>query len=76
MLPRAAKDWAFCRWLTIEYGVGCIPMTAFYDPESKHLATNLVRFSFCKSDAALATAAERLLGFKDRVPRTGAPPPS
>jgi|MDTB01.1.fsa_nt_gb kynurenine--oxoglutarate transaminase/cysteine-S-conjugate beta-lyase/glutamine--phenylpyruvate transaminase len=35
------KDWAFARWLTHEYGVTNIPMSAFYTPELKPSVANL-----------------------------------
>ena len=50
-------DVAFCRRLTIEAGVTAIPVSAFY--ESGGPAT-LIRFAFCKDDAVLAEALERL----------------
>jgi len=56
------RDWAFCRWLTIEVGVAAIPPSAFYSKENKHLAANLARFAFCKSDETLQEAQKRLLG--------------
>ena len=53
-------DRDFCRWLTREHGVAAIPPSVFYsaDPdEGRHL----VRFAFCKTEATLQAAAERLL---------------
>lgn len=35
--PVMTRDWAFCRMLTIEYGVAAIPPSAFYCPEDKAL---------------------------------------
>ena len=92
-----------CRWLTIEFGVACIPMTSFYlgdhkvrarvasqglptwqcvptsaaptstAPVEQVLASNLVRFAFCKTDEALDLAAERLEKFSVAV---GSRPPA
>lgn len=53
-------DYAFCRWLTAEIGVAAIPPGAFYSPAHKHLARNLARFCFCKTDETLDAAAQRL----------------
>jgi N-succinyldiaminopimelate aminotransferase len=53
-------DVSFCRHLTVEVGVAAIPPSAFYCPEHKHLARHHARFCFCKSDATLGAAAERL----------------
>ena len=55
-----SRDWAFARWLTSEVGVTPIPPSAFYRKETAHLASNLARFAFCKTDPALAEAKNRL----------------
>ena len=54
------RDVQICRWLTKEIGVTAIPPSAFYSPEHSHLATNVARFCFCKTDAILEAAATRL----------------
>lgn len=49
---------AFTSWLIKEIGIACIPNTGFYlRPER---AGNYVRFCFCKSNATLEQAADRL----------------
>eukprot|EP00953_Heterococcus_sp_UTEX-ZZ885_P009147 5419-Heterococcus_DN1.PRE.1 len=58
--PIMTRDWAFCRWLTVEKSVTAIPPSAFYQTEHKHLAANLARFAFCKEDATIAGAAAEL----------------
>jgi N-succinyldiaminopimelate aminotransferase len=58
-----ADDVAFCRHLTTEAGVAAIPPSAFYSAPHKREAAHLARFAFCKSDAVLAAAEERLLRF-------------
>lgn len=58
--PEMTRDWALARYLTIVHGVACIPPSAFYCDKTKPLAANLLRFAFCKTDAELARAAERL----------------
>ena len=51
-------DRAFCRWLIEAAGVAAIPPGSFYlDPAC---GADLVRFAFCKRDATLRTAVERL----------------
>ncbi len=54
------RDYDVCRWLTSEVGVAAIPPSAFYSPEHKHLAQDLARFCFCKTDAVLDEASRRL----------------
>ncbi|MBL8953743.1 MAG: aminotransferase class I/II-fold pyridoxal phosphate-dependent enzyme [Myxococcaceae bacterium] len=55
-----ADDFETCRWLTREVGVAAIPPSAFYSAEHKAEAKRLVRFAFCKGDATLAEAVQRL----------------
>ena len=55
-----ADDAAVCRYLTTEIGVAAIPPGAFYSEPHKHLAKDHARFCFCKEDATLDAAAERL----------------
>jgi aspartate/methionine/tyrosine aminotransferase len=57
-----ADDWAFCRWLAIEYGVLGIPTSSFYaTPEA--VTQPLVRFAFCKRDATLEAARAKFARF-------------
>ncbi|MFZ5781580.1 MAG: aminotransferase [Pseudomonadota bacterium] len=54
-----AVDEDFCRHITVEAGVTAVPVSAFY--EERALAPrHLVRFCFCKEDATLDLAADRL----------------
>jgi N-succinyldiaminopimelate aminotransferase len=53
------NDVAFCRHLTSEVGVAAIPPSAFYHRPAD--GAQLARFAFCKAQATLETAAERLL---------------
>lgn len=50
-------DKEFAIWLTQQYGVATIPLSAFYQHEHQQ---QLVRFCFAKSEATLRVAAERL----------------
>jgi N-succinyldiaminopimelate aminotransferase len=51
---------AFCRALPERAGVVAVPSGVFYAAEHAHLGRHLVRFAFCKSDAVLGDAVERL----------------
>jgi len=51
---------AFCRGLPSRAGVVAVPTVVFYDPRHADLGRSLVRFAFCKSDAVLGEAAQRL----------------
>jgi N-succinyldiaminopimelate aminotransferase len=53
---------AFCRSLAERAGIVAIPSVVFYDPAHARLGRHLVRFAFCKSDAVLAEAVQRLAG--------------
>ncbi|HEV8551029.1 MAG TPA: methionine aminotransferase [Polyangiaceae bacterium] len=50
-------DLSFCRRLTTEIGVAAIPLSPFY---AEPPAQRVVRFCFCKREATLDAAAERL----------------
>lgn len=60
--PKAmeTRDYAICRWLTTEIGVTAIPPSAFYSPENKAMAANMIRICFCKTDETLDAARDRL----------------
>ncbi len=53
-------DTQLCQALPELTGVVAIPPSAFYSDAHKHLAKNLVRFAFCKSDEAILEAGRRL----------------
>ena len=42
------RDKAFCRYMTVEFGVTAIPPSSFYSEEHRHLAANYARFACCK----------------------------
>ena len=52
-------DEDFCRHITVEAGVTAVPVSAFYDDIGK-APRHLARFCFCKHDATLDAALERL----------------
>lgn len=56
----AADDVAFCKWLITAAGVAAIPPTAFYSEGHKPFVQTWARFAFCKQQATLERAAERL----------------
>ncbi|MEJ5247216.1 aminotransferase class I/II-fold pyridoxal phosphate-dependent enzyme [Caldilinea sp.] len=65
--PAERRDVAICRWLTTEIGVAAIPPSPFYSKPHQHLAQNLARFTFCKTDDLLDEAARRLQKIPKRV---------
>ena len=54
-----ASDRAFARYLTLEIGVACIPVSPFY-PSGRREDGELARFAFCKELRTIQAAAERL----------------
>lgn len=60
-LGTVADDTAFCRTLTTEARVTAIPVSAFYDSEQP--PRRFIRFCFCKPEALLDQAVERLDGY-------------
>jgi aspartate/methionine/tyrosine aminotransferase len=52
---------AFAKRLTVEGGVTTIPISGFYVGPSP--PTHLVRFCYCKEDAKLQAAVERLKAY-------------
>lgn len=64
--PHHSSDYAFCKWLTHEYGVTPIPLSTFYDntqakSTKEYKVTNFVRFAICKSDETLDEVERRLM---------------
>ena len=51
------KEDEFCKWLTTEFGVAAIPMSALTGDGDDQ---GVVRFCFAKKDETLRTALERL----------------
>eukprot|EP01016_Furgasonia_blochmanni_P045513 TRINITY_DN6431_c0_g3_i1.p1 TRINITY_DN6431_c0_g3~~TRINITY_DN6431_c0_g3_i1.p1 ORF type:complete len:143 (+),score=13.69 TRINITY_DN6431_c0_g3_i1:64-492(+) len=63
--PAYAPDYAFYRWLSVEFGVTPVPLGTFYDnSQAKSVkdwkTTNFVRFAICKSDETFAEVNKRL----------------
>jgi N-succinyldiaminopimelate aminotransferase len=59
-------DVEFCRRLTVEGGVTAVPVSAFYQDDPPE---HFIRFSFCKEDATLDEAIQRMKEYfngKDR----------
>ncbi|MBL6650380.1 MAG: aminotransferase class I/II-fold pyridoxal phosphate-dependent enzyme, partial [Reyranella sp.] len=52
-------DEDFCRHITVEAGVTGVPVSAFYDAPER-APRHFARFCFCKHDATLDSAIERL----------------
>jgi len=59
-ISKMPRDWALSRWLTTTVGVTAIPPSAFYSPENLHLASDTLRFAFCKNEETLLEASRRL----------------
>ncbi|ORZ32972.1 putative aminotransferase [Catenaria anguillulae PL171] len=59
-MPSTNRDWRVCYWLTTKIGVAAIPPSSFYSRENAHLAENLARFCFCKTDETLDEAVAKL----------------
>jgi len=55
----AGDDVAFCRWLTETAKVTAIPVSAFY-ADAASAPRHYARFAFCKNDATLDLALERM----------------
>ncbi len=60
-------DVEFAERMLSEVKVAAVPASCFFDDESKHVGRRYVRFCFCKTDAALTGAAERLSEWNYRV---------
>ena len=58
----AGEDVAFCRALTEEAGVTAIPVNAFYADPAR-APNHYARFAFCKNEAVLGAALDRLRGW-------------
>ncbi|XP_052789184.1 kynurenine--oxoglutarate transaminase 3-like isoform X2 [Mya arenaria] len=57
-------DFKFIRWLTKNKKLSCIPPTAFYNKEHKHLGEKFIRFCFIKEDSTLEAAGKVLKEWK------------
>jgi N-succinyldiaminopimelate aminotransferase len=53
-------DVAFCRRLLIDHGIATIPTSVFHSAEHGHHVHGMARFAFCKTDAVLQAAADKL----------------
>lgn len=66
-VPNTTRDWALCRYLTIDAKVSPIPPSAFYCDENKGLAANLARFAFCKQDNDLIQCGFNLSSMTNKL---------
>ena len=60
-----ANDVEFTRHLIRDVGVACVPGSSFYSVSER--GAQQVRFCFCKQDATLLLAGERLAKLKSRI---------
>ena len=58
--PGSSTVVAFCRRLLIDHGIATIPTSVFHSAEHAHHVHGLARFAFCKTDAVLQAATEKL----------------
>lgn len=56
-------DMEFAKWLTLEYGVATIPLSAFYKNKKDD---KLIRFCFAKKEETLQEAVSRLKRLKEK----------
>jgi aspartate/methionine/tyrosine aminotransferase len=56
-------DGDISKFLTTKVGVTLIPIGAFYQKKDVDSFMNLVRFAFCKDEATLQNAHEKLLAW-------------
>jgi aspartate/methionine/tyrosine aminotransferase len=63
-------DVTFATWLTQEVGIATVPGSSFYRPGAAD-GKRYVRFAFCKKEATLAAAVERLQHLPARLGRRG-----
>jgi aspartate/methionine/tyrosine aminotransferase len=59
-LDPGRDDMEFCVKLAEAAGVASIPVSAFYDPQSRNVPRRLARFCFCKDRRSLEEAVRRL----------------
>ena len=64
------KDYRFVKWLAKNKKLQGIPPSAFYGPQDKHLAQNLIRFCFIKKDETLDKAEVILKDLKNGLSKS------
>lgn len=62
-----SHDVKLAYFLVQEFGVTCIPGSAFYHGENAALGDDFLRFIVCKTDSEIDLAKERLLGLKSFI---------
>ena len=58
------SDYEFCELLAQKVGVGAVPGSSFFREDVNHL----IRFHFAKKESTLATALERLMEIRTKMP--------
>jgi len=53
-------DFAFCRWIAVEYGVVAMPICFFFPLGAKTVSDSFVRMGICKTRANIEKVVERL----------------
>ncbi|CAG8491857.1 15702_t:CDS:2 [Funneliformis caledonium] len=64
VIQQRPRDFKVCYWMAKEIGVVAIPPSEFYCKENAHLAENLIRLAFCKTDKTLDEAAKNFQKLK------------
>jgi len=59
------NDVELAKWFTMEVGVTALPLTPFYTDAPSDPSRVFLRFAFCKDDATLGLAAERINSLRD-----------
>lgn len=54
------KDYRLTKWMTKNLRLLCLPSSAFYGDDNKHLMENYIRICFFKKDETLQAAADIL----------------
>ncbi|NQV55752.1 MAG: aminotransferase class I/II-fold pyridoxal phosphate-dependent enzyme, partial [Rhodospirillales bacterium] len=56
-------DIEFCKHITTKAGVAAVPFSAFYQGGAESGVNHYIRFCYCKQDALLDAAIEKLAAF-------------
>jgi aspartate/methionine/tyrosine aminotransferase len=57
---RIPVDFAFCRWIAVEFGVVCMPISFFFPRGSSMIQDSFVRMGICKTRENIEKTVERL----------------
>ncbi|KAI0235629.1 arylformamidase, partial [Massospora cicadina] len=66
-IKERGSNYQMCYWLAKNIGVTAIPCSEFYSAANSSIASNLIRFAFCKPLEVLKQAVERLQRLKPLI---------